>query len=502
MLRNLLSQRQFGAMKADSLAAKALPVPVLLKRSPVLPAVYRRDEGVLAFVHDYIQFPAGSEGLAFYQDEILGDFINNRRTAVRGPHGLGKTTLASLVVLWAMSVFEEVKVPTTASAWRQLTKFLWPEVHKWARRINWAKLGRAPFTTDELQTLALKLGDTREAFAVASNNPALIEGAHADHLVYIFDEAKAIPDSTWDAAEGAFSTGDCYALAISTPGLRAGKFFKIHSRGPGTEKWKTRHVKVDEAIRAGRISAEWVEDRRRDWGETSPVFQTRVLGEFPKQESNSLFSLEWIEDARQRELELVGAERAALDVARFGDDDSALCKGQGMCLFDIETWNGYDLMTTTGRVKKTGLPVRVDVVGMGGGVVDRLREQDYPVIAVNVGSRKVKDPERFLTLRDEGYFELRDRFRDGLIDLTRLPEDVYDRLTGELMAHTYKPQSDGRDKVAPKDDVKKLLGGRSPDVADSVMMFYVELPPDKEDEKAKAPAISGRSKNISRKFTT
>jgi hypothetical protein len=71
----------------------------------------------------------------------------------------------------------------------------------------------------ELMTLSLKLS-TGEAFAVASDDNEMIEGAHADSLEYIFDEAKAIKSETFDSAEGALSGGDAteaYALAVSTP---------------------------------------------------------------------------------------------------------------------------------------------------------------------------------------------------------------------------------------------------------------------------------------------
>ena len=94
------------------------------------------------------------------------------------------------------------KIPTTASGWRQLVKFLWPEVHKWSRRINWQKIGRREFTKEELLGRNLKL-NYGEAFALASNRPELIEGAHADSIMYVFDESKIIPDGTWDSAEGA-----------------------------------------------------------------------------------------------------------------------------------------------------------------------------------------------------------------------------------------------------------------------------------------------------------
>jgi hypothetical protein len=59
--------------------------------------------------------------------------VKHHRVAARGPHGLGKTTLASWVVIWFALTRDgdDWKVITTASAWRQLEKFLWPEIHKW-----------------------------------------------------------------------------------------------------------------------------------------------------------------------------------------------------------------------------------------------------------------------------------------------------------------------------------------------------------------------------------
>jgi len=70
-----------------------------------------------------------------------------------------------------------------------------------------------------------------QAFPVASSDPGKIEGAHEDQMLYIFDEAKMISNATFDAAEGAFASGQAYALAISTPGDASGRFFEIHKTG-------------------------------------------------------------------------------------------------------------------------------------------------------------------------------------------------------------------------------------------------------------------------------
>lgn len=416
-----------------------------------------------AFVHEALQAEPTS-----YQAEILDAVLKYRRVAVRSPHGAGKTSLAAWLVLWAMANFEaDFKVITTASAWRQLVRFTWPEIHKWYRSARWELVGVKP----ELLTLSLKTPGG-EAFAVASDKPDLIEGAHAKRLLYILDESKAIMPAIWDAVEGAFSTGDCYALAISTPGARSGRFYEIHRRAPGFEDWRTRHIKLEEAMAAGRVSQEWVEARKRQWGEDSPVFQARVLGEFPEQSEDALFSLAWIEAARERELSLDAQPRAGLDVARFGSDDSALVVRQGPCVLSIEIWQGHDTMMTTGRVKAQAIPVNVDIIGVGSGVYDRLREQNHPCTAVNV-SAAATDGEHFANLRAEIYWHLRERFQKGEIDLTRLSRTHYDRLSGELTAMKFKYTSTGKIILESKDEMKKRLG-YSPDLADALALAFLE----------------------------
>src|SRR5262249_54614252 len=96
----------------------------------------RYQDDPVGFVRDVL----GAEP-ADYQAKILRSVLTKRRVCVRSLHGAGKTTTAAWVVLWFTSVFDECKVPTTASAWRQLSEFLWPEIHKWALRADWSRIG-------------------------------------------------------------------------------------------------------------------------------------------------------------------------------------------------------------------------------------------------------------------------------------------------------------------------------------------------------------------------
>lgn len=461
-------------------------------------AEYGTPDGIVRFVREVLHADPTD-----YQEDILRNFVLRKRAAVRGPHGLGKTAISSWVILWGVSgaLGDDVKVVTTASAWRQLTHFTWPEVHKWAMRADFDRIGLKLRRNRELLEQSIKLPG-RDAFPVASDNPALIEGAHAHKIIYVFDEAKAIPAGTFDAAEGAFSNAgtdtdaDAYALAISTPGDTGGRFYDIHKRRPGYEDWWVRHVTLEEAINAGRISREWAENRRKQWGETSPVYMNRVLGEFAEAGTDVLIPLSWVEQANERWLARGGKGSGdisyGVDVARFGDDSTTIARLVGHVVEQVDYLSQMDTMQTTGevvaRVKKSDVPIMVDVIGVGAGVVDRLREQGYNVTGVNVSEaardelgKDLTDASgelNFVNLRSYTWWVLRERLDPNSTDPLALPPD--DQLTGDLTAPKWKVTSNGRIQVESKDEIRKRIG-RSTDAADGVALAVshaaLKLPP-------------------------
>ncbi|MGH9045870.1 MAG: hypothetical protein ACRDVW_00985, partial [Acidimicrobiales bacterium] len=304
---------------------------------------------------------------------------------------MGKTTTAAIAVLW-FAVTRDVaqvdwKCLMTAGGWRQLERFLLPEIHLWAKRIRWDVVGRPPFDPrTELHTLELKLSHG-QAFAAASDDPQLLEGAHADSILIILDESKSIAAPVFDAVEGAMSgTGEAFALAMSTPGEPIGRFCEIQQRKPGLETWRVFHVTLDEAIGAGRVSRKWAQDRALQWGESSAIYQNRVLGEFCSSDEDSVIPLAWIEEAVERHQIWRDAGSPAgdgrtiigVDVARSGADKTVLAVRQGPVVEFLERHRLDDTMAVVGEVLKyrSRSPMAiVDVIGIGAGVVDRLREQ-------------------------------------------------------------------------------------------------------------------------------
>lgn len=448
----------------------------------------------VGWVHQAFEFPVDG-GPTGYQEEILAAIPREGRAAARGPHGLGKTTDAAWGLLWFATTRDacgiDWKVPTTAGAWRQLEHYLWPEVHKWAKRLRWDFLGRPPFDQiRELQALNLKLKHG-SAFAIASNDHEKMEGVHADHVLYIFDESKSIPVDTFDAAEGAFAGAGpdtpavAYALAQSTPGDPNGRFYEIHRRAPGFEDWWVRHVTKDEVIAAGRMSTEWAEQRARQWGTGTAVYANRVLGEFHSSDEDAVIPLEWVEAAVERWRDWDDRDRpkgthivAGVDVADAGGDDTVIAPRFGRFVDQLRRSHHEDPMQTTGRVVAVLEPFAsgravVDGIGVGAGVHPRLREQGYDAVAfiASQGTDLVdrSGEFRFINKRSAAWWTMRELLDPQYEENIGLPDD--DLLIGDLTAPKWRVTSNGRIQVESKDEIRSRIG-RSTDSADAVIQTF------------------------------
>jgi hypothetical protein len=451
-----------------------------------------------AFVLNCIKWEKGQKPTR-YQLANLQRLVKHHRVAVRGPHGLGKTTQNAWVVLWFAltrdAAGEDWKIITTASAWRQLTHYLWPEIRKWSKQLDWKALGREPFTKDEFLRLNLRLNHG-EAFAVACEDPATIEGAHADQMLYIYDEAKTIPAETFDASEGAFSgagedtDNEAFALASSTPGEPAGRFYEIHAHKPGLQDWTAVHVTLDDAQKAHRVSKEWARERALQWGKTSAVYINRVEGNFAASEEDGVIALSWVEAANERWRKLHDAGFPELgplstlgaDIARKGGDRTVLARRYGHVLRDLIRLPRQDTMPTAGAIKvelhkdEGHRKAVVDVQNVGAGVVDRLREQGEDVLAFNA-QEKSNMVDRsgelgFINCRAAAWWNLRELLMPDSGYEVALPPD--ELLTGDLTAPKHKMSSGGRIQIESKEDIKKRIG-RSTDDGDAVVMAFYTM---------------------------
>jgi hypothetical protein len=366
----------------------------------------------------------------------------------------------------------DLKVPVTANSADQLRDVLWSELAKWHRELPKFLANMIELNTERVFVKA----DPEAAFAVARTarpeRPEALQGFHASTLAFFVDEASGIDDIVFETAGGALSSEHSWVFLFGNPTRTSGYFFRAFHENRAS--WRTYHIPCQVS---SRVSPDYPKQIAQEYGIDSNVYRVRVLGDFPLTEDDSVISLGVVEAAIHREVSPVDAGIVwGLDVARFGDDSTALAKRCGNILLEpVREWRKIDLMQVCGIISKEygetafdkrPTSINVDVIGLGAGVVDRLREVELPVRGINVGEAAAFDPARYMRLRDELWFRAKEWFdaRDVCI-----PRDQ--GLIGELTVPKYRIESSGKIKVESKDDMKKR-GVKSPNKADAFCLTF------------------------------
>jgi hypothetical protein len=398
------------------------------------------------------------------QVEIVEAVRDHKRVGVRSGHGIGKTWSAACLTLWFLYSFPPAIVVTLAPTWRQVRSVLWAEIRRQHRLAPVPLLGRPGHTL-------LELAENWYATGISTNTPERLQGIHGPHVLVVLDEAPGLEPTLFEAAEGILTGRHSRLLAIGNPTTAAGPFFDAFD----SKLYHCLHVSSLEAVGPGLVNPDWIEERRSEWGESSPIYQARVLGEFPAEGAATLLSRAEVRAALSAPPPAVLVHhRLGLDVARFGDDESVLAVvafGPGAAeLVALKAWRGADLMATAAEAQAAireysvaGDHVVVDDTGLGGGVVDRLAELGHEVTAVNFGSR-ARDRDRYSNARAELMFDLARFVRAGKL---RLLDDQV--LVDELAALRYEIRADGRVAV-----VKGKR--RSPDRAEALALALRDTP--------------------------
>jgi phage terminase large subunit len=392
------------------------------------------------------------------------------RVSIRSGHGVGKTTFQSWLILWFLLTRKNCKVPVAANSQDQLRDTIWPEIAKWHRQLPEALKSMIDVQAERIVVAQ----DPEGAFAVrrtaSKDNPEALQGFHAENLLFLIDEASGIPDVVFEVGMGALSTPGAKVVMAGNPTRTSGFFYDTHHSL--RDRWHTMHVNCLDVPRAqGHI-----EDIKAKYGCNSNAWRVRVLGEFPTADDETVIPLELVMSAVGRNVSSLDYYPVwGVDVARFGDDRTALAKRQANKLLEpIRWWHSTDLMATGGRLRAeydgTHYDMRpwailIDVIGLGAGVYDRCKELGLPVKAINVGEA-ASTRENCMRLRDELWLKGREWFQEKSCSM---PQD--NALIAELTAPTYTFSSTGKMVVESKADMKKR-GMRSPDLADAFLLTF------------------------------
>lgn len=432
------------------------------------------------------------------QAELLRAVASHRRVAVKSGHKVGKSTTAVILALWRVCTRPRARVIMTSSSGRQVKGILWKELRRVYREARYKIGGKLHKVPDA----GLQFEDGREIVGFSTDEPEKMAGFSGPDILFIVDEASGVPEVIFEAIEGN-RAGGADVVLFSNPTQTSGTFYdafhsKRHLWCPLTvSSEETPNVIEGRSVIPGLAAREWIDEKREDWGVESPIYQVRVLGNFPQQGSNAVVGLTLVEVAQKRwdeDDDSEGILEFGVDPARFGVDESVVAPKRGKRIFPLRGFLGLDGVQLAGEVLKAvrqlrrpGEPlprVKIDVIGIGASCADQLRyhrdESGEPELElIEVNSAESATAEGFHRLRDQLWFGITDFLKEG----GELPPD--DKLARDLVAPTYSFDAQSRQQVEPKKDTKKRLG-RSPDRADAVALAIfqgegvstIEAPPE------------------------
>lgn len=445
-----------------------------------------------------------------WQGDVLnGIFLDKDRVAYKAAHGVGKTTVDAWAGWVFLNCYENSRLVVTAPTIHQLTDALLPEYAKWHSKMPERMKNEWNISGQHIR----HKGAPYEWFLTArtSNKPANLQGFHNENLMIQADEMSAIPDDVFEVMEGALSeAGDegktAKLLGGGNPNFASGELYNVFNRNnelyhaitiTGDPEWFASLGIPNGAWIDGhgyvyyspRVKAKYVHTMEKKYGRDSAIFDVRVRGIFPRAADDCVIPWTWANAMRGKEAPVefdnfADAITIVVDPSRGGGAETAIgWFRRGYCVKLRAFKNGTtstrpvidavkeDVLQITGHGLRLN-EIIVDEPGIGGAVIDRLREDNLPVRPYHGGKPLVKgqDPEEdcrmFSNRRARDWWHVRRGLELGQIPL---PDD--ETLIGQLTTLKYKYSKDEKIVCESKEDLKSRLGKEaSPDRADVIVM--------------------------------
>ena len=417
-----------------------------------------------------------------WQREVLRDYGRGERlVSLRACHGPGKTAVIAWCIAHQLVCRFPQKTVATAPTRGQLFDALFAETIMWMKKLPKPILDLYDIKSDRIELIAAKEESFFSARTARRESPEALQGVHAPHVLLVVDEASGVEEMIFEAAVGSMSGHNATTILASNPTKSSGFFYdtqnKLAKLGPEDDRpgtWKVYHIGQKDSP---RVTQDFADDVAMRYGLDSNAYRVRVLGEFPRADEDTVIPFYLVEAAAERDIVTAEEEERVwgLDVARFGDDMSVLIERTKHDTPWAIPYKGLDTMQLVGRIHEKYeaiLPSRrptqimVDVIGLGAGVYDRLKELGLPARAVNVGeSASLNDA--YMNLRAELWFTAREWLDEKMC---RINPELH-QLRAELVIPRYEFVSDKRIKVESKPSMKKR-GFKSPNYADAFIMTF------------------------------
>lgn len=467
------------------------------------------------------------------QRRILQSLKRHRKTACPTCHSVGKSYSAGIAAAWWLDIHKagEAFVITTAPTTPQVEVILWKEIGR--------AHGRGKLNGKVNQTeWKMMVGDRLETVALGRKpsdySPTAFQGIHAAFVLVIVDEANGVRGPLWNAIDSMTANDTAKILEIGNPDDPSGEFYNHCRPGSGYhvvtisafDSPNFTGEMLDPKITRELIGHTYVEERRKKWAQAwywvdaegnptdylrgvrvvppkdrdgntdkvlaqaNPLWYSKILGEFPEDTAaGGLIPITWIKAAQRRSLEAKGPKELGVDVGGGGDATS-VCLKHGPVYRIRRTDHDPNTMSQCGKIivdiRETGATVaKIDKIGIGWGIVDRGKELNQPFVGINVGEGASEPPpeseehsndERFLNLKAELWWSVRDSFESGNIDIEDENTPYGEDLAAELSNVRYKRLSNGKIQILDKRKDEHGNTVVSPNHAESLMLAHAPVP--------------------------
>lgn len=404
------------------------------------------------------------------------------RISIRSGHGIGKSTTLSWLLLWFLFCFKDAQIPCTAPTSDQIHDILWKEVQIWMNKMPKEISQLYDWSADYIRMIESPQTWFARARTARKESPEALAGIHADHVLYLVDEASGVPDEIFNTGEGALTGGFFLFVMISNPTRLLGYFHDSHTTDK--DNWQCLTFNSEESPIVNDRYVQRIIDKH---GLNSDEYLVRVKGEFPREDSmddGGYVPLLLEQDLRTtQDGEFVGKIRMGVDPAGEGKDTTSWVirdnyKAKIVAREKISNPKSIAQKTRTLMLhyEVEAEDITVDNFGEGANVAQELALVGVKVNALNVGERVDKDEEEamvadggkiFLNIRARAYFDLRKWLRSGgeLVQNTAWAE--------EGLAIKYRTEVSGRIKIMSKREMRKE-GIKSPNNMDALMLTFVE----------------------------
>lgn len=460
---------------------------------------------------------------------MLQSILDNRRTLVKASHAIGKTFTAAVATSWWYDCWNRHITYITAPTWPQALGLTFKQL-KTLRRSK--GLPGIILDTGIIRDADKAREGEHYVRALNAERGEGFQGEHSAPILIVIEEGVGVPKYIWDAVGGLMTHPDNRVFAIGNPTDEATEFglasesslyntlsisalnhpnivAELNGKAPVfpdavrllwlfemlTKECEVVDKDFDDAFKFVSLAQirNALDGQPADLNEKqiympTAYFQGRVLGEFPTQADQQVIPKAWLRSQTRVEPSDTDLPEIGCDIARFGDDRTTVFTRRGPCAYEGKELRKMDTVEVetacenaaleAGRV--TGkeidpkkVKIKIDVTGgLGAGPYDHLRAKGYSVVPVN-SSEKANNSEQYKNKRSELWFDTRDRAREKRLDLSRLRQELRERLERELSAPKYK--APGQKIVEEKAQMKARLG-YSPDLADGLNLSFYQGP--------------------------